>query len=338
MPRQARIDAPGALHHIIIRGIEKKDIFRNDTDKERFVERLGGILTDTETPCYAWSLMSNHVHLLLMTGTVPIATVMRRLLTGYAQDFNRSYKRHGQLFQNRYKSILCEKDSYLLELIRYIHLNPLRAGIVADMQELKTYRYSGHAVVMGTLTHEWQSTKEVLKLFDKTLRQARRKYRTFVKEGMNLGRRPELVGGGLLRSIGGWKSLKEHTRRGVRIKGDERILGSSDFVAAVLKQVEEEMQQSTSLQMQGFDFEKLLSRVAAYYKTDIDDLCSGCRERKIAEIRSAVCYLAARKLKLSCKSIALELNISPSAVSNAVKRGKAIVQKAKLEQKIISQY
>jgi len=107
MPRKARIDAPGAVQHIIIRGIERKDIFRDNTDKDTFIERFGKIVVQTSTPCYAWVLMDNHVHLLLRTGRVPIATLMRRLLTGYAQYFNRRHKRHGQLFQNRYKSFLC---------------------------------------------------------------------------------------------------------------------------------------------------------------------------------------------------------------------------------------
>ena len=108
MPRTARIDAPGALHHIIIRGIERHAIFRNTADREDFLKRLGDILPDTKTHCYAWVLMTNHVHLLLKTGLAPIAMVMRRLLTGYAVSFNRRYRRHGQLFQNRYKSFkLC---------------------------------------------------------------------------------------------------------------------------------------------------------------------------------------------------------------------------------------
>ena len=139
MPRKARIDAPGALHHIIIRGIERKPIFRDSRDDQNFIERLDIVLMDSDMPCYAWALMQNHVHLLLRTGTVSISTVMRRLLTGYAQQFNRRHNRHGHLFQNRYKSILCEEDSYLLELVRYIHLNPIRAGLVKDIDTLKKF-------------------------------------------------------------------------------------------------------------------------------------------------------------------------------------------------------
>ena len=144
MPRKARIDAPGALHHIICRGIERRLIFREDFDRRDFVKRLGTILTETQTPCYAWSLMPNHFHLLLRTGSVPIASVMRRLLTGYAGSFNRRYRRHGHLFQNRYKSILCQEDAYLLNLVRYIHLNPLRAHVVESIQSLDEYEFCGH--------------------------------------------------------------------------------------------------------------------------------------------------------------------------------------------------
>ena len=139
MPRKARIDAPGALHHIIIRGIERKAIFKDNADRANFVERLSRIILETETGCYGWVLMTNHVHLLLKTGLAPIATVMRRLLTGYAVSFNRRHRRHGQLFQNRYTSFSCEEEVYLKELLRYIHLNPLRAKIVKDLEALRAH-------------------------------------------------------------------------------------------------------------------------------------------------------------------------------------------------------
>ena len=149
MPRKARIDAPGALHHIICRGIEKRNIFDDDADRGNFLERLGTILKETSTPCYAWALMPNHFHLLLRTGKIPITTVMRRLLTGYAVSFNRRHRRYGHLFQNRFKSILCQEDIYLKELVCYIHLNPLRAGLVAELKDLAKFPFGGHSVLMG---------------------------------------------------------------------------------------------------------------------------------------------------------------------------------------------
>ncbi len=134
MPRKARIDAPGALHHIVIRGIEGTAIFKDDQDRQDFLERLCALLQETVTPCYAWAMMTNHVHLLVRTGRVAVASLMRRLLTGYALRFNRRHRRYGYFFQNRYKSILCEEDRYLRQLVAYIHLNPVRASILADWE------------------------------------------------------------------------------------------------------------------------------------------------------------------------------------------------------------
>jgi len=152
MPRQPRLDIPNVLHHIIVRGIEKRDIFADDADKERFVARLSTLLIKGSMKCFAWSLMTNHFHLLLMPTAVSLSETMRRLLTGYAVYFNRKYQRTGHLFQNRYKSILCEEEPYFLELVRYIHLNPLRAGLVKDMDGLARYPWSGHAVLLGNRT------------------------------------------------------------------------------------------------------------------------------------------------------------------------------------------
>jgi putative transposase len=97
------------MHHIIARGIERCKIFRDDTDRNNFLDRLGGIVKDTDTSCFAWALIPNHFHLLLRTGRTPIATVMRRLLTGYAVSHNRRHRRHSHLFQNRYKSLSCAR-------------------------------------------------------------------------------------------------------------------------------------------------------------------------------------------------------------------------------------
>ena len=143
------MDAPGALHHIIIRGIEGRSIFQDDKDRESFLDRLKEILTDTSTPCYAWALIPNHIHLLLRTGGFPLATIMRRLLTGYGLTYNPRHRRHGHLFENHYKSILCQEDPYLLELVRYIDLNPLRAQLVGSLSTLSGFPYCGHSGILG---------------------------------------------------------------------------------------------------------------------------------------------------------------------------------------------
>jgi len=116
VPRQARLDAPGTLHHVIIRGIEKKNIVTNQYDRKDFVERLGNLATETETGIYAWALLSNHAHILLCSSDAGLAHFMRRLLTGYAINYNLRHKRHGHLFQNRYKSIICEENINMKEL------------------------------------------------------------------------------------------------------------------------------------------------------------------------------------------------------------------------------
>lgn len=149
MPRQARLDAPGVLQHVMARGIERRKIFWDDKDRASFLERLAMILEETQTQCYAWALIPNHFHILLRTGTAPLSTVMRRLMTGYAVTFNLRHRRSGHLFQNRYKSVVCEKDPYLLELIRYIHLNPLRAKVVTDLKALDEYPWTGHSILLG---------------------------------------------------------------------------------------------------------------------------------------------------------------------------------------------
>ena len=147
MPRQARLDVPGALHHIMVRGINKSSIFKDDQDKNLFPERLGQNVIDGKCSVYAWVIMENHVHLLFKSGQQGISAAMRKLLTGYVINFNRRHKRYGHLFQNRYKSSLCQEDSYLLELVRYIHLNPLRAKLVMNIGSLEGYPSAGHGVI-----------------------------------------------------------------------------------------------------------------------------------------------------------------------------------------------
>ena len=149
MPRQPRLDAPGVLQHVMARGIERRKIFWDDKDRFLFLERLAIILEETQTQCYAWALIPNHFHLLLRIGQTPLSTVMRRLMTGYAVNFNKRHRRAGHLFQNRYKSVVCEEENYLLELTRYIHLNPLRARLVEDLKSLDKYPWTGHSAILG---------------------------------------------------------------------------------------------------------------------------------------------------------------------------------------------
>jgi REP element-mobilizing transposase RayT len=321
MPRKARIDAPGALHHVICRGIEGRKIFWTDSDREDFLERIEKVLVESQTPCYAWALMPNHFHLLLRTGNSSIACVMSRILSGYAGWFNRRHRRIGHLFQNRYKSILCQEESYFLELVRYIHLNPLRADLVATLDELDRYQYGGHSSLMGYRENVWQSSEMVLSRFGKKVQAARRAYRSFVEKGILLGKRPELTGGGLIRSMGGWTAVKSLRRSRDHFKGDERILGDSDFVEAVLAEQNEHLERRYAIKAQGCDLKEVVRRAGEIVGLEPESIMMASKQPRRVEARILVCYWAIRELGMTAVSVARLLGITQSAVTKAVYRG-----------------
>jgi putative transposase len=326
MPRQARIDAPGALQHIICRGIERRKIFLSDVDRDDFVDRFALIVGGSETLCYAWALLDNHFHLLLRTGNIPITTVMRRLLTGYAVSFNRRHRRHGRLFQNRYKSILCQEDPYLLELVRYIHLNPLRAGIVEDLDGLDGYAYCGHSRLTGRIAGDWQAVKGVLALFGKQKKAARRHYRRFIQAGIDQGQRSELTGGGLLRSVGGWGVLKSVRRMKAHLKGDERILGDSEFVMQVLESAQERMEARYRLTAKGYTFERMIDQVSEHFGISIESLLFPGKHPHRVKARSVAAYLAVRRLGMDGTTVGKRMGVGQSAISRAVTRGEKLIR------------
>lgn len=315
MPRTARIDIPGLLQHVMVRGIEKRDIFLDDDDKTLFVERLSKLLIATGTECLAWALMSNHFHLLLRPRSTKLSVFMRRLLTGYAVVFNLRHGRSGHLFQNRYKSIVCEEDSYLLELVRYIHLNPLRAGLVESLDILDSYPWSGHAVILGKETLAGQSEEEVLLMFADKRGSARKKYRAFVEDGIRQGKRDELVGGGLRRSrkLSGSAEYEAY---------DDRILGSGSFV----EQLQQETQSSGSA-MSTVSLDELIRRVSQIYAIESASLRHGGKRKELSDARGALCYIAVIKMGISGASVARTLNVSRAGVSLAARRGEEIYKK-----------
>jgi len=327
MPRQARLDAPGVLHHIMIRGIERRKIFRNNRDREDFLERLLKLLPQTETACYAWVLIPNHAHFLFRTGLSPLSSIMRRLLTGYAVSFNLRYKRHGQLFQNRYKSIVCQEDAYLKELVRYIHLNPVRAGIVPGIKELNKYPYCGHSALMGKKDRPWQDVAYVLGHFGRTAVQAKKAYLNFMEEGLSQGRRKDLTGGGLIRSVGGWTEVNELKRLGYKhVMSDERILGDSEFVDNLLSQADEAYERRYELKRLGYDLDRITKRVAEIYNIDPREVLSKGKQKLKVETRSLFCFWAVKELGMSLRELSRKLEMSPPAVGYSVERGEAIAR------------
>lgn len=310
MPRKARLDIPGLLQHVIVRGIERQKIFRNDSDYGMFVQRFSSLLAETGTDCFAWALLPNHFHLLLRCTKTELSRFMRRLLTGYAVNFNHRHRRSGHLFQNRYKSIICEEDVYLHELIRYIHLNPLRAKVVSDLVVLDVFPWSGHAVLLGNTMLPGQVIDEVLALFGKRLATARRKYRQFIADGVAQGRRPELLGGGLRRSqkaSGGQEGLETF---------DDRILGSGEFVEA--------LQQDASMRVllpPKLSLPQLQEIVCKLFTVEPQAILRRARMDNGARARAVFCYAATRLLGLTGSAVGKHLCMGSSAVSRAVARG-----------------
>ena len=287
------------MQHIILRGIERKAIFKDDADRENFIDRLGKLLLDTETTCYAWALLTNHTHLLLRTGATPLSAVMRRLLTGHAIYFNHRHRRHGHLFQNRYKSILCEESDYLNQLVAYIHLNPFRAGITETLAALQTYPFTGHCVLMAYKSAQWQDSDYVLGIFGRTIAEARHQYAAYVSTCALKGNRSALTGGGLVRSAGGWRAVRAAYNEVIRLTSDERILGSSEFVEHAFSKAGEDFERGFKLKAAGIDLDAVIDTVCARLDVMPEDLSSPSRQMPISHARSIVSYVAVPELRMS---------------------------------------
>jgi REP element-mobilizing transposase RayT len=320
MPRQARLDFPGTLHHVICRGIEKGDIVSDDKDRDNFVERMGSIVDKTWTSVYAWALMRNHAHILLRSGPGGISDFMRKLLTGYAIFYNRRHNRHGYLFQNRYKSIVCEEENYLLELVRYIHLNPVRAGVAKTLDELEAYPYSGHSVIIGKIEHKWQDRDYVLRQFGDKEGRAKKEYRIFIEAGIGQGNRSELVGGGLLRSQGGWSEVISKRRRKGAEKSDERILGSGDFVEKIVREAEERQNRLLTGASALREVEETIRLICDEEGVKVTEVQGGSRRRQISRIRKRIAQELIERHGIPMAIVARETGVTTPAISKMMTR------------------
>lgn len=319
MPRQPRLDAPGTLHHVMVRGLDRQLLFRADADREDFVARVAKLAASGAWQVYAWALLPNHLHLLVRTGTRPLARTMRSLLTGYAGAFNRRHKRSGHLVQNRYKSIVVEEAPYMLELVRYLHLNPVRAQVVPDLRALARYPWAGHSTLLGAVPRPWQETATILAQFGPTTRRARRAYRAFVQAGLPQGRRPELQGGGLRRSLGGWAAVAALRRGREAFVSDERILGSSAFVEAV----RQEVQPGGPSPGPRLPLPELVARLCHAAGIPPEALQQGSRRRVIARTRAGIAYLGLEHYGHSGASLIPFLGVGAPSIHKAAQRGRA---------------
>jgi len=323
MPRAARIDMPDLLQHVIARGVERRPVFIDDRDRERFVSLLSKLLPETGTRCFAWVLLDNHFHLFLKPQSTSLAEVMRRLLTGYAVYFNRRHKRAGHLFQNRYKSLVCGDDQYLLLLVRYIHLNPLRAKMVDSLEGLAHFRWCGHRELLtnepGLLDRD-----EVLSYLSPKREAAIKNYLTFMDDGLKQPSSVKLSRGGRESSLWLDDSLDENG------PFDERILGGGEQVGSLL------IRAGLPLRGGGDPFSEIFSRIAKYYGLTATEICQPNRERKIAAAKAAICHVALRHLGQRGVDLAELLKMSPSAVTHAARRGRVLLGQDPELRKVLS--
>ncbi len=324
MPRGPRLDYPGAFHHVMVRGIERREIFRSDGDRCDFLDRLAALVLETGSGLYAWALMPNHAHALLRTGQAPLSHLMQRLLGSYARSFNPRHHRCGHLFQNRFKNTLIEEEPYLLELVRYIHLNPVRSRLPVSAETLDRYPWTGHAVLLGYRALPAQNTDFVLSQFGRTTKQARHAYRQFILEKATGEPIPDLDGGGLRRSAGGWELVARLGRGRERWAYDERILGSSEFVREVLSKF-----QPDSLPLPPANppavLAALASQLARTQAVSEREIASASLRRAVVDARALLSCAAVRLHGLTLTAVARYLGLSVTSIARAVVRGQQLL-------------
>ncbi len=260
MARKPRVQIPGALYHVILRGNGGQTIFSDNKDRYHFYSLVGDGIERFGHRVHAFCLMNNHVHLAIQMADVPLSRIIQNLSFRYTRWVNWRLGRSGHLFQGRYKAILVDEDIYLKELTRYIHLNPVRVGIVKDP---KGYPWSGHRAYLGLETIPWLTTEWVLSQFSKRLSHARRAYERFVLEGKGIGHQGQYSSGG---------------------ETDSRILGDDTFISRVLKQAEVIPKTKRSL-------DGVIREICRYYEIRKEELVSSGKNRRLSEARAMASWL-----------------------------------------------
>ena len=220
---------------------------------------------------------------------------------------------------NRYKSIVCQEDLYLLELTRYIHQNLLRAGLVPELEALGQYPWSGHSALLGQVERDWQDTGTIQGYFGRKRREAVPRYKVFLAEGIGRGLRPELVGGGLIRSLGGWSQVLSLRRKGLRMAADDRVLGDGAFVEQIWSESAELEKENLRRKRPGKDLKTLAGEIAADQGIGETKLRSGSRKRKVSEARKGFCRASVGELGFPAAAVARFLRVTTSAVVRATR-------------------
>ena len=319
MPRVMRFEAPGSLVHIMARGIDGCQLFGDDNDRTIFIDLLATGLDKTGFLCLAWCLMGNHYHLLLRTNENPMSTLMRPLNGSYARMFNRKNQRRGYLFQDRYKSILCQEQDYAKQLVRYIHLNPIRSGEVSTLTALKMWRWCGHGFLMGVKTNpgsRFQIDGEVLRRFGGEIREARRNYLEYLKEGI-------LVDG--LASAGNLDPTGEFETTGAQ-KGWPTVVGNPDFARKAMENHEIHRRRLHRQADYPAVLHSLHEQICKRCNLDFEQLFERDRKGPRANARTLFCFLARRDHLIPQTPLARYLGVSQTAVAKLQVRGHGLAK------------
>ncbi|MCX6350034.1 MAG: transposase, partial [Candidatus Aureabacteria bacterium] len=245
--------------------------------------------------------------------------------------FNRRHHRVGYVFQDRFKSILCDADAHFRRLVRYIHLNPLRAGLVKDIWELNRFPWCGHSVILGNNRVAWQDVDTALAIFGKPREEALNGYMTFILDGLLSGHEEDLEGGGLIRSAGGWQGFQALRKGGERWRGDERILGDSAFVSRALEIGGERMTGRHQKEQDGWTLQRLAHCVGKMTGTSGGQIRSAKRRPCCSKSRSIFCWWASQELGYPLTEIGDYLGITRQAVFSALNRGGGIIEREGLQ-------
>lgn len=299
MARKPRVHVPGGVYHVMLRGNGGQKIFYDDKDYSRFYLLLQEGAARFVYRVHAFCCMGNHVHLAVQIGHVSLSKIVQNLSFRYTRWINRRKRRIGHLFQGRYKAVLVDRDSYLLELTRYIHLNPVRAGLVKRPGE---YQWSGHRAYLGKEELPWLATDWVLSQFADRLSVAQRRYQEFVSEGMQEGHREEFHRG----------------------NGGAAILGDDRFIEKVLHRTPDSISRGMSLN-------RLVARVSEEYHLGEDRLAGVSRNRRAAEARAAIGYLSMQTRCATLTEVARRFGRDVTTLSKGVQRIAERVGRSKAE-------
>ena len=308
--RKPRLEIQGGLYHIITRGNNRQRIFGSDDDYRKFLLQLAHQKARLPFYLYAYCLMPNHIHLLIERQDDSVSRVMQRLLTGYSQYHNRKYRKSGHLRQGRYKAILCQSDQYLGELVRYIHLNPVRAKMVRRPQD---FPYSSHRAYLG-LDEAWVVDVEpVIRHFGANKKLARERFQLFVRAGMKLGHRDEFY------------------------RADEgRILGSEEWVAETKNRICEiprgaRPQVKTRSRL---DAQALMRAAEKVTGMQAQELCGGRKTRAVVLVKEAM-IIVGRELGASNADLARLLGLDASVVSRRHESGRAKMNESQEARRLV---